>query len=89
MSAPYHLDAEITGDVKATIFFDWSPASPPTDDEPEGWPPEVWIIDVIPFGVVPPMTERGWLNVADEWLRKRGGYDTCCRHVQEREGTWE
>jgi hypothetical protein len=85
----YLIEAKLSDDLRADIAFTWSPPCPPSEDEPEGWPAEVWIIDVLPLGVVPPMTDKDLLDLADRWLTECGGHDACCRHVQEREGSWE
>lgn len=85
----YLIDAKLSDEIKATIVFTWSPACPPSDDEPDGWPEEVWIVDVLPLGVMPPMSEKDLLQLADKWRTQGGGHDACCRHAKEREGSWE
>lgn len=82
----YLIDAKLSDDIKAIGAFTWSPACPPSENMPEGWPAEVWIIDVLPLGVVPPMSDKDLLQLADKWRTEGGGHDACRRHVEEREG---
>lgn len=80
-------------DFRADIVFAFVPGAPPRisdiDGGDPGWPPEIDILDVSPFGVVAPMDPKALDKLADDWLHKGGGYDICCRHVEERKGTWE
>jgi len=85
----YLIEAKLSADITAMIAFTWSPPCPPSEDMPEGWPAEVWIIDVLPFGVVPAISEKDLLDLAEKWRMEGGGNDACLRHVKEREGSWE
>lgn len=89
--APDPEDA--TSDFKADIVFSHLPGAGPTindiDGGDPGWPAEVEILHIAPFGVVPPINADTLSRLADEWLDKHGGYDACCRLAEAKNGGWE
>jgi hypothetical protein len=81
------VEAKLSDEIVADIVFTITPACPPTEDEPEGWPAEVEILDILPRGVVPPITPRELECMAHDWLYLGGGYHVCCRRAND--GGWE
>ena len=89
MSGPHYIDAELSDDIKAHIAFAYSPATEPSQDEPEGCKEDVWIEYIQQLGIAPPIAPHDLEQKAHDWLFNRGGFAKCCQLAKDQNGSWE
>jgi hypothetical protein len=85
IEARLRLDNDASNDIRADVVFTYVPERPPAGKKP-GFPPEIYVEQILPLGPVGPLAPDALMNLAQDWLEKHGGHDACCAAAEERRG---